>query len=101
MIARRIILLVVLATSLTGCGDKFVRRNTATIQVDGLFEQPSCPILIDPSVRPEVNEFQKDGRDWFFQMDTKQQIVIRNSGPLKLVPATPDDVQQAAAAERK
>lgn len=98
MLARQMIF-VAATLVLSGC-DKFVARNTATIQIDGLWAKPAFPILIDPSLKPEVDEFHRDGKDWFFGIDRKQQVVIRNSGPLKLVPATPEEIATAMDADR-
>ena len=85
MNVRPIALILVLAVSVTGCcGDKFFCTNTATIVVDGL-PRGSPPILIDPSLKPDVNETHRVGFFW----DAKQRVVINSSGPLKLVPDIP------------
>jgi len=90
MFVQRIAVVVFLVVLPSGCffGDKFTSRNTATIEVHGLPPPKACPILIDPSLKPEVNETIDDPRDFFFGYDTKQRIVISSSVPLKLVPVT-------------
>ncbi len=82
MNVRSIALTLLLAVSLTGCAS-LTCTNTATIVIDGL-PRHSC-ILIDPSLKPEVNETCGTGLFW----DTKQRVVINASGPLKLIPTIP------------
>ncbi len=86
MNVRLIALILLLAVSLTGCA-KVACTNTATIVIDGLPRRAprDCPILIDPSLKPEVNETHGVG----FFGDTRQRVVINTTGPVKLIPATP------------
>lgn len=82
---RLIAMILSLAISLTGCGDKFIRRNTVTIAVNGLPLRRSYEsILVDPSLNPEVNESSSGG----FFSHSKQKVVINSDRPLKLVPDT-------------
>jgi hypothetical protein len=83
MDGRKITFVIITALSLAGC-NKFIARNTATIEVHGA-RRPPPTILIDPSLKLESNESRKD---WFWGTLLRQRVVIRDSGPLKLVPDT-------------
>jgi hypothetical protein len=88
MIARRIALVLLLATPLAGCAQKLGCTSTATIVIEGLSRNPpeARAILIDSSLNPEINETRGKGFLW----DTKQHVVINSSVPMKLVRAVPD-----------
>ncbi len=103
MFVQRIATVVFLTLSLPGCfyfGDKFTCRNRSTIEVNGLSPPKACPILVDPSLKPQVNETTEDEWDFFFRMDTKQRIVINSASPLKLVPITQEEADRLMAAEK-
>jgi hypothetical protein len=92
---RPLILVFVLVASLAGCA-KYTCTNRATIIVDGLPHRRSCPIVIDPSLNPVVNETQSTGLFW----DTKQRVVINTLSPVKLIPSPPDDTNPDKVATR-
>lgn len=101
MTIRQVLCATVCILLLAGC-DKFVARNTAAIEV--YYEQEhgkTYPVIIDPRLRTETNKYSRDKRDWFFGMDRKQRVVIHTTGPVKLVPAAPEDAASATATEQK
>ena len=98
MLDRRIAVLGILTVSLAGCfGDRFTHTNKATIEVNSLMSAQAGPILIDPRLKPEVNESGSAGNYWG---DTTQKVVINSSGPLKLVPVTSGEADNLIAAEK-
>ena len=98
MIARHIVV-ALLALSLAGC--EILASNRVTLDIYSQPLQPAYPILIDPSLEPEVNEYSRDNRHWFYGLGRKQRVVIYNSGPLKLAPATPEEVDKAMTPEQR
>ncbi len=99
MSIRPIALIPLLAISLNGCffGDKFYRTNTATIVINDLSRRSAAAILVDPTLRPEVNESSSGGL--FSGCDTEQKVVINSDRPLKLVPDTREPTPDKVAAK--
>ena len=73
MVVRRIAYVTLLAVPLAGCfGDKFTSTNTTTIQQNSLRSANAYPILIDPRLKPEVNETRSGVNFWG---DSTQRVV--------------------------
>jgi hypothetical protein len=84
VVPRTIASLLLLSLVLAGCHAPHVRTNTATLVIDGLKRQvpDDCPISIDPSLCPKASKPRSVGFLW----DTQQEIEVKPSGPVKLVP---------------
>lgn len=88
MSALRTALLLSLALSLVGCSKIF--QYTSQVTVNRWDPLSESAILIDPSLMHCTNDVGSKGG--LFGPRTDQRIVIDYDGPLKLVPATAEDV---------
>jgi hypothetical protein len=73
--------------------DKVATTHAATITVTGpKNNDPIYPILIDPGLLAEVNETSRVNDFW--GMDIRQQVKVHSSVPLRLMPATTEDLER-------
>ena len=79
--------------------NKAATTHTATIVVNGP-PKPlrNYPILIDPSLKAEIDELHSVSSLRGPEKDTEQRIVIRSRVPLRLVPATPKETERLTRA---
>jgi hypothetical protein len=80
--------------------DKVAIEHTATIVINGLPKPPrNYPILIEPGLNPEVNKTHAAWNIWTPAGDINQRVVIHSEVPLRLVPASPEELERLMPVE--